>query len=289
MKRPVQRWQVLGLLEAEPESAGVLSMAGALLGAAVAERFVPLAVGSGSGAAPGLWEPCEGDEMAVRPYHASQEAMASVSRVLGGQLTGHRALLGLGQVSANAVASQVRTQGAELLVAARGPALGGGVLAEVIAASQIPAVVVNGSLDSGIRKVGVVVEPGEGSVPLMEQALMLAASLGAPLVPVMLALPEGQRRAGGGQEARRFEQMMDQMELPFGAAYATRSTQQPLEVLSGDAVEALNGWVEQAEVQLLVVAGGGPDRSLLALERVAAALVGNCRVALWVEPPPPLS
>lgn len=224
--------------------------------------------------------------MAVRPYHLAQEAVAAVGRAHGVALTGRRPLLGVAGKVTTVIPAQVRMQGADLLIAARGSALSGAALAEVIALAQVPAVVAGSSLQGPIRNVGVAVEPGEGSMVLMEQALVLAASLGAPLIPVFVARPEvdGERRASPAQEAKRFEQMMSQLELPFGAAYATRATLQPLEVVQGEVVETLRRWVATAEVDLLVVASGRSGRTLLALGSVAAGLVASCPAAVWVEP-----
>lgn len=119
----------------------------------------------------------------------------------------------------------------------------------------------------------------------MERALVLASQFGVELVPVHVARADvaNERRSAGGSEAKRFEQLMGQVELSFGAAYATRNLLQPLEVVRGEPSEALSAWASAAPVDIVVVGSGSPLRGSLRLGGVAASLVGSFPVALWVE------
>ena len=285
MRAPVQRSQFIGLLEADGSAVDALAFADAVLGAASAERLQLIAcAGSAVEATP--CEPCVGDEMAVLAYERSQQSVASVARFHGERLSGRRPLTGLGGSVVEGIAGQVVTLGGEVLVAARGPVLEGETLASAVGRSQLPSCVVAAGFGGSIRKIAVAVDFQEGSALLMERALVLASQFGVELVPVHVSRPEvpGERRPAGGAEAKRFEQLMGQVELAFGAAYATRNLLQPLELVRGEAVEALQTWASTAPVDLVVVGSGAPGRPWLSLGSVATALVGSFPVALWIEP-----
>jgi hypothetical protein len=263
---------MIGLLEADTCSAAVLSVADALLGSGSAERLALLACGSSASEVSLPYEPCMGDEMAVLPYHRAQESVAAVTRFHGERLNGRRAAVGLGGSLCEGIVSQVVV-------------LGGEVLSEVVGRCQLPTCVAAEGFGGSIRKIGVAVDFAEGSAALLERALVLAAALGVEVVPMHAARAEaeGDRRGGSGSEAKRFEQLVGQLELPFGAAYATRNLLQPLEVVRGEAAEAIRAWASTAPVDLGVVGSGAAGRALLSPGQVCSALIGSFPVALWVE------
>ena len=285
MRPSVQRSQMIGLLEADSASSEVLLVADALLGSGSAERLQLLACAVSGAEALLPWEPCMGDEMAVLPYHRAQESVAAVTRFHGERLNGRRTPVGLGSPLRDGIVGQVVLLGGDVVVVARGRLLSGEALSEVVGRCQLPTCVVAEGFVGSVRKIGVAIDFGEGSAALLERALMLASGLGVEVVPVHVARAEaeGDRRAGGGSEAKRFEQLLGQLELPFGAAYATRNLLQPLEIVRGDAAEALQAWASTAPVDVMVVGSGAVGRALLSLGQVSSALVRSFPVALWVE------
>jgi hypothetical protein len=276
---------MIGLLEADAGSAVVLSVADALLGGGSAERLQVLACGTLRAEASLPWEPCLGDEMAVLPYHRAQEAVAEVTKFHGERLNGRRSLVGLGVALCDGIVSQAVLLGGDVVVVARGPLLSGAVLSEVVGRCQLPTCVVAEGFGGSIRKVGVAIDFAEGSAALLERAMVIASNLGVELVPVHAARAEveGERRGSGGGEAKRFEQLLGQLELPFGAAYATRNLLQPLEVVRGEPSEALQAWASTAPVDLVVVGSGAAGRPVLSPGQVCSALIEAFPVALWVE------
>lgn len=276
---------MIGLLEADAGSGAVLSVADALLGAGSAERLQLLACGSSVADVSLPCEPCMGDEMAVLPYHRAQESVAAVTRFHGERLNGRRAAVGLGGPLCEGIVAQVLLLGVDVVVVARGRLLAGEVLSEVVGRCQLPTCVAAEGFGGSIRKIGVAVDFAEGSAALLERALVLGAALGVEVVPVHAARAEaeGDRRGGAGSEAKRFEQLLGQLELPFGAAYATRNLLQPLEVVRGEVAEAIRAWASTAPVDLLVVGSGAAGRVLLSPGQVCSALIGSFPIALWVE------
>lgn len=276
---------MIGLLEADVASAEVLSVADSLLGSGSAERLQLLACGVPTVEASLPWEPCMGDEMAVLPYHRAQESVAAVTKFHGARLNGRRSPVGLGGALCDGIVGQSVLMGGDVVVVARGPLLSGAALSEVVGRCQLPTCVVAEGFGGSVRKMGVAIDFAEGSAALVERALMLASNLGVELVPVHVARAEveGERRGSGGSEAKRFEQLLGQLELPFGAAYATRNLLQPLEVVRGDASEALQAWASTAPVDLVVVGSGAAGRPVLSPGQVCSALIASFPVALWVE------
>ena len=276
---------MIGLLEADASSSEVLSVADALLGAGSAERLQLLVCGVTEAETSLPWEPCMGDEMAVLPYQRAQESVAAVTRFHGERLNGRRPPVGLGGSLRDGIVAQVVLLGGDVVVVARGHLLAGEVLSEVVGRCQLPTCVVADSFGGSVRKIGVAIDFAEGSAALLERALVLAAGLGVEVVPVHAARAEaeGDRRGGGGSEAKRFEQLLGQLELPFGAAYATRNLLQPLEVVRGETAEALRFWASAAPVDLVVAGSGAAGRPVLTPGQVCSALIASFPVALWVE------
>lgn len=276
---------MVGLLEADASSSEVLSVADALLGVGSAERLQLLACDMAGAVASLPWEPCMGDEMAVLPYHRAQACVAAVTKFHGERLNGRRLPVGLVGSLREGIAAQVVLLGGDVLVVARGRLLAGEALSEVVGRCQLPTCVVADGFVGSVRKIGVAIDFAEGSAALLERALVLALGLGVEVVPIHAARAEaeGDRRGVGGSEAKRFEQLLSQIELPFGAAYATRNLLQPLEVVRGEAVEALHAWASTAPVDLVVVGSGAAGRPVLAPGQVCSGLIASFPVALWVE------
>lgn len=280
----MQRCQFVGLLEADAASGSLFGFVDAVLGASSAERLQLVACGHHlSDELPR--EPHLGDELATIRFERSQRAIAAVTVVHGEQLSARRLVAGFVEPSLEDFADRALSLGGDVLVVPRGPLLEGLSLSRLVGRAQMPSCVVAQGFAGRVRKIAVAVDLEEGTVQLVERALVLASQLGVELVPVhaVLADAAGDRRNAVASVSKRFEQLMGQVELAFGAAYATRNLLQPLEVVRGETVEALQLWASASPVDLVVVGSSSPDRSRLSLGQVATALVGSFPVALWVE------